>query len=352
MFSIRPDLNTVNVLERVSPLDIFKRYCKNFKEVGRKFSDREDDEKSSAIISYYNGDLWYKDFGRPGAYRAIPYVSFKYGIEYREALELINTEFSLGLGNSFEDDNSSLDIAPIRYKSSVSKEVVESIPIELKVRRIPFTQEGLDYWIAHGWKTEHLNIAKIYQISHYWINHPRKNIINWKIELKWNQELAYSLDYYFHKGVFMRKIYRPHEISDYKFMTNADKTVVQNYNMLPKTGDYLFITSSLKDCGGFCNLGYNAIAPNSESSFFPESFVEKIKGRFKYIFIWFDNDYGRKENPGIKSAKHFSEKFGIDYVYNPDNTAKDPSDFIKKYGLSEFNNLINERIFHTRECSK
>ena len=106
-------------------------------------------------------------------------------------------------------------------------------------------------------------------------------------------------------------------------------------------GDILFITSSLKDCGEFWLLGYNAIAPNNEETLFPESYIEKLKLRWKRIILWFDNDFTKKDNTGVRNAKKFSEKYGFEYYYTPDYSEKDPSDYVKTFGINNFKTLVD-----------
>ena len=61
--------------------------------------------------------------------------------------------------------------------------------------------------------------------------------------------------------------------------------------MLPKEGgDYLVITKSLKDVMCLYEFGIPAIAPCSENLFLTENQYEKIKRKFKRIYVLYDND--------------------------------------------------------------
>ena len=53
--------------------------------------------------------------------------------------------------------------------------------------------------------------------------------------------------------------------------------------MLPKTGDSVVITKSLKDVMCLYEYGISAIAPCSENMFLTDSQYEKLKNRFKHI---------------------------------------------------------------------
>ncbi len=337
MIKIRPELTTKNVLVRVDSLDIFKRYCTSFKELDKKFRDRPDDNKPSSVISFWNGDYLFKDFGKTGSYRAIPYVAYSQGISYIEALKLINKDFQLGLGRDIDLEDPPKVKPKLQTNSNKPKYLTGSeLVTEIRVKRRAVVESDLKFWEGFGWTSRLLEAARIYPISHFWLTNPRKELFNYKIKIDENK-LAYTFDYYFHKGVFRRKLYFPGE--EIRFLSNADYTVVQGYPTLPKTGNLLFITSSLKDCGPFWRLGYPAIAPNTENELFYDTFIEKLKSRFARIIIWFDND-----ETGINFGKQFAEKYDLLYTYNPKNSAKDPSDFVYKYGLEEFQKLAEDTL--------
>ena len=162
-----------------------------------------------------------------------------------------------------------------------------------------------------------------------------------KVPYAANRSLAYSYDYYMHEGIFRRKLYFPEKTGKEKWLSNVDNTIIQNWDLLPKSGgDVLFITSSKKDCGPFYRIynKWNACAPNNEGSFLPEDvFFKKIKPRWNRIILWFDND-----DTGIKNSLKWAKKYQIEAVWNPVNAPKDQSDFVKAHGLREFNNLIQK----------
>jgi DNA primase len=74
--------------------------------------------------------------------------------------------------------------------------------------------------------------------------------------------------------------------------------------MLPKTGDYLVVTKSLKDVMTLYSLGISAIAPISENCFLSESQYNRLKERFKYIILLYDND-----RPGLRAMLSIKRKF-------------------------------------------
>ena len=68
--------------------------------------------------------------------------------------------------------------------------------------------------------------------------------------------------------------------------------------------DYLVITKSLKDVMVLYEYGIPAIAPNSETIFVTEAQYQKLKNRFKRIYLFYDSDYA-----GITSMNQIRKKY-------------------------------------------
>lgn len=74
--------------------------------------------------------------------------------------------------------------------------------------------------------------------------------------------------------------------------------------MLPKMGEYLVVTKSLKDVMTLYNLGIPAIAPISENCFLSKAQYHRLKERFKHIILLYDND-----RPGLRAMISIKKKF-------------------------------------------
>ena len=81
--------------------------------------------------------------------------------------------------------------------------------------------------------------------------------------------------------------------------------------MLPKMGEYLVVTKSLKDVMTLYNLGIPAIAPISENCFLSEAQYHRLKERFKHIILLYDND-----RPGLRAMISIKKKFQYEYLEN------------------------------------
>ena len=347
MYGFGEELTKENILKKITSYDIFRYYSENFKDIGKSFcSDLpgRTDENPSAQINVIKNDLLYRDFGAGKSFRAIDYVMVKKNLSYFEALELINQDFNLGLGVYTDRVITPSKVKPVKT-SIVLK---EKLPTVLKKRQRPFTKKDLEYWNSFYWTEWMLNESNTQSIGNYWIG---KNGEVYQFDVK-PDELAFTYEYYWHDGRMQRKLYFP-ERKRNKWFSNADATIVQLVNVAPKTGDIIFITSSKKDAGifwrlnidrAFPDLVIHGVSPACESAFVPVEWYNKMKTRWKRIILWYNNDFHKVDNPGVKMSKKFSEKYGIEWYVNPDNTKKDPSDFSKEYGIQEFKNLLESKL--------
>lgn len=322
-------LTTENVLKMLDSYQLFKAYCSNFTEINKKFSSelREDKNPSCSII-FWNGDLLYKDFGDK-SYRVFDYIAKKYNLKHHQVLQKINCDFGLGLGHSSSPQTTSLVIPE---KSPVDLTDKKHSGTIIEVQKRDWTKLDREYWASYNIPVEILEEHDIFSIEGYRITNEKMQNAYFRVN---PYMLAYSIDYYWNENVFRRKLYFP-QSKTCRFLSNVDSTIVQGWKKLPKTGgNILFITKSYKDILIFDLLDYYAVAPNNESAFIPERVMEKLKSRWKNIYVWFDNDEG-----GVKGGETFSHKFGLKMTHNPLGEPKDPSDYVKKYNLTKFNELI------------
>lgn len=343
MFVVRPSLNSKEIERRLDDYNMFKYYCTNFKKVGVKFrAEFTTDRHPSACITSYKGKLWYKDFGDPRqdkAYNIYAFVMRKYNITFVETLNKINQDFNLNLGSSTGK------VATIKYNnSSIIKYPDKNDNLSvIRVKKTKLLPKHIHFYSKYGIKERDVpNLLKkfgVFPITHYWLQNTSR--INNKMFVI--NGIGFDYDYYWYKNVYLRKIYLPRKTGSL-FFTNCNTLITQGYKQLPKTGKLVFVTSSLKDAMILSYFGYPAVAPSNENVFIQEHIFEELKLRFKNVIIFYDNDYTKRENWGKLFAKKHSEKYNVPYIFLPDNTAKDPSDFSRKYGGRELKYIIDEKI--------
>ena len=109
--------------------------------------------------------------------------------------------------------------------------------------------------------------------------------------------------------------------------------------MLPKNGgDYLVFTKSLKDVMCLYEFGIPAIAPCSENLLLTEAQYNKVKTKFKNIYLLYDNDL-----PGVRATNKIHKQYPeLKCLLLNRNDAKDFSDYRKKFGYAKTLELVNK----------
>lgn len=226
-------------------------------------------------------------------------VKLKYGLPYRKALDKIIEDH--------EKFELSGDINPKEHP---------------KIEFVLGDQKSLAYFHQFGITNPTLEKYKVY---------PAKTVYRNEIAVAKARKDNPIFIYLFASGNV--KVYRPlSSDKSKKWSGNSGGGDVQGLEHLPRRGQLLFITSSLKDVMCLHELGYNAIAFNGEgygvgegeTSRFVEQTIAKLEKRFEHVVFYLNND-----EPGINFATKLAWKFRKKFIYNSIGTPKDPSDFIK-----------------------
>ena len=292
---------------------VFSFYIPEYASGNKLFKSifRRENNKSANIIRV--GDtLLYKDFGDEKALNIISFVRKLYNCDTDEALSRINQDLNLGL-------HSNSTCREGRKTTQLGTPSSSTI-LSLKVKKRPWNKADIEYWGSYHLTIEWLEEAKIFPISHIFLE---------KIEgttIITAEKLAYTFDFYFNNGSFRRKIYQPLS-KDFKWLSNIDSTVVQNIKNIPESGDNLIITKGLKDAICWSKIaGIPSIASNNEATIIPEKVIEKKRKQFKNLYINYDND-----ETGAKFSKLFSKRYNLIEIVIPKiEGVKDFSDFVKK----------------------
>ena len=209
-----------------------------------------------------------------------------------------------------------------------SKQNITPTETVIGVVRQDFTKIDTDYWSQFNISLQTLKKFGVSSIKYYLCNGIVKGI--YKDD---NPMYAYKVYNHF-------KIYRPLGDKYTKWRNNLTELDIQGYKQLPKEGDVLFITKSMKDVMCFYEMGIPAISPSSESTFIPNKVLEQLKKRFKRIIILFDRDPA-----GIKYSRKMSKQTGLEAMFiHKKFKAKDVSDAIKLNGFEEIKTWINKQL--------
>lgn len=203
--------------------------------------------------------------------------------------------------------------------------VIKRSSSEVRVKVREWEDHDIKYWNTYGIPIKWLKYADVYPISH-------------KIVYKDNSRYVFHAAKYAYvfverkEGTVSLKIYQPLS-HNYKWCTSNNKSVVGLWTKIPEKGERLVICSSLKDA--LClwaNTGIPSLYVQSETVNLSNTAQEVLKGRYKHIFICFDND-----PPGIEDSKRLAKETGFKNIILPEfDEGKDISDFYKARGKEEF----------------
>jgi|WetSurMetagenome_2_1015567.scaffolds.fasta_scaffold00080_60 hypothetical protein len=311
------DTNNINleyndILTKISEYDIYKTYFKDF-QIGKLYRSpfRKDKNPSFAIYVGKRGNLMYKDHGTGECGNIISFVSKITGIkDFKQILHRIS-----------KDTN--IDIRPKYHEIQHYEQPSESL---IGVVRQEFTDIDIKYW-------QQFNIS-INTLKKFNVNSIKYYLCNGIVKFTYRDDCPmYSYKVYNHF-----KIYRPLANKKTKWRNNLTEYDIQGYKQLPKSGNILFITKSLKDVMALYELGYAAISVSSETTFIPDIVLKRILKRFNNVFILFDRDV-----TGVRETRLQSFKTGLNAIFiNKKYHAKDISDAIKVNGFDCIKKWLDE----------
>jgi len=303
------------ILSKTTEYAIYESYIGTFK-VGAIYKSplRKDKTPSFGIFwSKSKGKLLFKDHGTGACGDAIHFVSLFTGL----------TDFS----DILSDIVDRLNITSTT-KLDQTKIYQPTGETEIGIVRQDFTKGDLTYWGQFNITQSTLRKYNVFSIRYYLCNGIVKGI--YKPE---EPMFAYKIDDKF-------KIYRPLSNKYTKWRSNTTNNNIQGYSQLPKSGDLLIITKSLKDIMCLHEMGIPAISPSSESSFIPDTVLEAISLRFKRILILFDRD-----GPGMKYSRLESLKTGLSAMFMHKMLhGKDVSDCIVASGYEKTKEWLQKTL--------
>ncbi len=286
---------------------------------------RADNNPTCSFYRNKSGDIVLKDFSGAFYGNFISVVMYKYNLTYYRALRQIATDFGYIKSPKYQKNPKPVTISTSEFKES--KEA--NIQVEIQ----DYSKEELDWWMQFGVTEEILKKFRVFSCKTIFLNG------NFFTSATKNSPI---FGYYRGKNeneTELWRIYFPfHKRNGFKFLSNWRSFLLQGSKQLPKEGDLLVITKSMKDVMCLYSLGITAIAPISENLFLTESQFSKLKSRFKRIIVFYDNDL-----PGIHNMNKIRKSFDVKCVWIPRSYgAKDISDFYKMYGCEKTKELIQQ----------
>ena len=292
-----------DLLEKVSDYDIYAYYLGKFKPGKLMNSPLRPDDKipSFAIFPGKTGGLLFKDHGTGEAGNALKFIKLYRGIDTREELEheLLKIVRQVNPAQTVRK--------AVRMAENTSETLIGIV-------RQPFTEVDKKYWKQFHISTDTLKKFNVFSIKYFLCNRVVRG--TYKED---NPMYAYKVYDKF-------KIYRPLASKYTKWRTNLTNRHVQGLAELPQEGgNLLIITKSLKDVMCLYEMGFNAIAASSETTFIPNDIIESLRSKWKHIIILYDRDAA-----GMRNARKYSKEYKLDAIFvHKKFKAKDVSDAVK-----------------------
>ena len=312
--------DTEKLFSKVSDYDIFNFYCKGVKSPQENPLREDKNINSFKIFKNEKGSLRFKDFGQGYFGDAIELVKIKYGCTYNEAIYLIDKDMSLGVFD--------VNIVPTREFLENKKEFLSfknKSKIEIRTLKTSWKQEHIDFWKQFGISLKTLQKFEVFPILMYWKGYQTKYLIKPK-NICFQYKLGSRI-----------KIYNPYaEKNELKFDGNCNSNTIQGYSQLTPSIKTLIITSSLKEVMLLNELGYQAIAPNSESVHIDIKFINYFKKYFNIILLY---DF---DEAGNKYSLIHAKKYNCKNLQHFDNDNKDLSDYYKNNGKEKTVELLTK----------
>ena len=328
MYEIRKVLSLENILDIISEEDIFRNYIgKNFAVKKTICSPLRDDKFPSFTVfpgKNTKRKLMFKDHALNKSGSCFDLVMLLYNLTFQEALQVINNDFNLNL-----DSN----INKIEYKKIIQQDFeyskreykIDKVKFDIKYRE--FNKKDIEFWISFGITDEILNKYNVKVAESYWMLKD-----NWKRLYRCINRKDTTYVYHFLKNKEI-KLYRPFD-KEMKWLSNCSSSTVQGAEQLPKKGNLLILTKSLKDVMALNYFNIIAVAPQSESIILSLNNIQLLRNRFPNILSFMDFDL-----TGVKAANRYRKLYGIEPLFLTNGrlgskkyNAKDFSDYIKYNG--------------------
>ena len=322
------------ILKKISEEEIFEHYGIKIQKGLFCSKIRKDKNPTVSLYRNKNNRLMMKDFGDSSCYDCFGYVQALFGVSYYMALQIIANDFGI---------ISRHDIRKNKPKIVYSGDKIESkeeAKIQVEIRE--WDEYDLNWWGKYGITKDSLNKFKVYPCKTVWLNGNLFYIFS-------GQQRVYGYYGGTKNGVEYWRLYFADK-KKYKFVSNWRANMIQGAHLLQKNGgNYIVITKSMKDILTLYECGITAIAPCSENLFLTETQYNKIKAKYKHIYLLYDNDYA-----GISAANKIKKKFqDIKVLFLPRHGGdKDISDYYKAHGRKKTLELIDKTLKYYGETKE
>jgi len=311
MFLIQPEI-TKELLLKKYPEEQYMSFYLGVPVTKKLFKStlRVDHRETCSFYRSDKAGLRYKDFGSGTNFNFIDVVMYLNKCTYHKALQIIANDFRIC---------DIPDVAKSDPRCVYTGEIIDNKePCDIKVEVKDFSEKELEWWNSFGVTKELLKEGRVYSIKSVFLNNIPSYFSTDKCPI-----YGYFLGHEDNRELW--KIYFPSKIK-YRFLLNTSK--LQGLHLLPKKGELVIVTKSMKDILTLRGLGFYAISAQSENSYLKKEQVEALQKRFTHVVFWYDPD-----RAGMKAMSTLRKMYKALFYWIPSNyKSKDISDFHKKHG--------------------
>jgi len=322
-------VTTQKILSKITDELIFRHYIGDYSKCINSPLRKDNNPSFSVYYSTHHRKLMFKDHATGSFGDCFDLVRSMYNVTLYGACCRINEDFNLGFDKS-DVDHHAIYVRPTTIRNNI--EINKNLSIKIR----PWKNCDTDYWTKnYGLEEKHLKYFNVVPVAIVFIND----------RIIWTHDYSNPIyAYVFYKdGVFTYKVYRPlSKEKQYKWISTTNRSVLQGWDQMPKTGSVLIITKSMKDAMIYALNGYASISCQNETSMIKDTVFEELKSRFKLIVINQDDDPAGRIGTEALCSRYELPHFYLDIQ----KEAKDISDFREKYGAEKTKQLIEHKLLN------
>lgn len=280
---------------------------------------RRDRKPSASFHRAKDGQLIFRDWATGDRLNFVDIVMTKFNVNFDKAIKIIANDFGIITKPHYTKNKPAVAYNGERVTSSTSTLLQGEV--------IPWNDKDLAWWRSFGITEATLKKYDVHNLKTVFLN-------GFPSFFAKDTDPIYG--YYFGKedGRELWKMYMPKR-QTFRFLLNTNK--LQGVKQLPKEGELVVVTKSMKDVMALHEMGIPAIATQGETMLLTQKQYDALAKRFKRVI--FNGDWDKAGQLFmINSRRRYS---GIAMTFTDrERFAKDLSDYIKKVGFAKAERAI------------
>ncbi len=255
-----------DLLAKVTSYDILNHYLQPYHNSGRLLAaknisnpfqaEKQETPSFNIFPTMGTGEWRYKDFATGDDGSCFDLVMKLFNISFPEALQKINSDFTLLLDATQE---------PIKSNRQLAQEAPK-----FTIKRKQFNDAEKEFWLKFGIDEQTLkrfNVSSLEEFS-----------TTSKIGNPYTTKSSFDKFIFAYESDNWVKLYKPLDEKKYKFQYLGTKAqgFIFGWKQLPDNGELLIITGGEKDVMTLAAKGFNAITLNSETATLPKNIVDEM----------------------------------------------------------------------------